>query len=534
LKLLKPLFAFIFLIASNLVFIERVLDMVSRQRWVSLIIYLGIWGICVTSFALTLFHENKVIQVFGGMIMAISTAFGMSYLNIGGHFLNYMDMELLWISRGHAMKALLFYIDHLYFPVLIALIGFISGFLPGHIEIRKKGLKLLANLMILIPFPLLAGLTFVKAGYGTVGMPQQYSAVSTFLLLQGYERVSEGMVEAKRPIRLKPTEEAWSKNILFIVDESIRHDYLDINEDKKITPFLKSIEDQLVNFGKASSSNNCSGYSNAVLRMGGIRGKLSKIGSNPFIWSYAKEAGYTTWYLDAQLKHGELQNFMTEEELQSIDHFVQLDKVEEAYLDQSMISEISKILNNGKKNFIYFNKRGAHFPYTESYVTEKAPFLPQMEKGDVLGDSKEKLVNSYKNAIWWNTDEFFKILFKIDLSESFVFYTSDHGQNLMDRGIQTHCNTEEPHHTEGMVPIFLIPNEKRKNEITKWTKTNFNKTNHFQIFPTILFTMGYSPLEVIKEYGEGLNQRPTSPQEFSAGPVLPKFGKGVDWNTINP
>ena len=112
-KLLKPLFAFVFLIASNLVFLERVLDMVSRQRWVSLIIYLGIWGICTTSFVLTLFHENKLIQIFGGIVMAISTAFGMSYLNIGGHFLNYMDMELLWISRGHAMKALLFYIDHL-------------------------------------------------------------------------------------------------------------------------------------------------------------------------------------------------------------------------------------------------------------------------------------------------------------------------------------------------------------------------------------------------------------------------------------
>ena len=42
------------------------------------------------------------------------------------------------------------------------------------------------------------------------------------------------------------------------------------------------------------------------------------------------------------------------------------------------------------------------------------------------------------------------------MSETIVFYTSDHGQNLLDRGIQTHCNTVEPHPFEGFVPAAVL------------------------------------------------------------------------------
>lgn len=532
-KLLKPVLAAIFLLASNYLVFERVLDMVESQLWVSLSIYLGVLGICTLAYIFTLFHENKVIQSLGAIVMAASAAFGMSYLNISGHYLNYMDIELLWFSRDHIGNALFSNFNQIIFPVLISLTGLVAGFLSGEIVLKKSGFRLLRNIVILLPYPILAGLTFVKAGYGTVGMPQQYSSVSTFLFMQAYERATEGMVEIRKPFTLKPKAPAWSNNIILIVDQSIRSDYLDLNTKVGTTPFLKSIEDKLINFGRASSSNNCTGYSNAVLRMGGIRGKLENIGSNPLIWSFAKKAGYTTWYLDAQLKKGELQNFMDQNEASSIDNFIQLDKVAKPYSDHKFVSQIDKILKNGKKNFIYMNKRGAHFPYIESYETDRAKFLPQMESGDALGNSKEELVNSYKNAVWWNTDEFFKLLMSIDLEDSFIFYTSDHGQNLMDSGIQTHCNTRQPHGSEGDVPIFLIPTEKRKKEVQGWKRVSHNKTSHFQIFPTILFTMGYAPLEVIDEYGPGLNQKPFHPQEFSSGPIMPKFGKKVEWNSIN-
>jgi glucan phosphoethanolaminetransferase (alkaline phosphatase superfamily) len=532
-QFIKALGLLIFILGTNTQLYSRILDMLERGRYVSLIIFMAIWGISVLGLSIVFFNKNKSIRILFGLLISISTFCGMSYYSIGGHALNYMDMELLWISRAHSMKALDYYFPHLIQPFFWGVFGFIIALMP--VNLPQRLARFIKNFIFLVPLPylVLMAITYKKAGYGTVGMPNQYSAVSTFILLHAYDSVSRGMIESRDAPYFKPENKPLAKNIIFIMDESIRGDYLSYDPKTGTVPSLWENRELFVDFGKMSSSNNCSGYSNAVFRMGGIRGKLEKIGSNPFIWQYAKQAGFKTWYLDAQLKRGELQNFMTEEERSYIDHFVQLDKTEEPDLDYTFASKIKRITEAGGKNFVFINKRGAHFPYAESYrVIGEPRYKPLMKKNEK--PEKESMINSYKMAIYWNTNRFFEKLLENTLKDSFIFYTSDHGQNLFDKGIQTHCNTEEPAFSEGLVPFLIFPNEENFDLVQEWKKVNHDKGTHFQLFPTVLFSLGYEKGMIEKNYGPLLDKSASFPQEFSAGPVLSKFGKEVDWNSINP
>ena len=57
--------------------------------------------------------------------------------------------------------------------------------------------------------------------------------------------------------------------IFYIVDESVRGDYLSINGfSEDTTPYLNSQKDLFINFGAVSSSSNCSLTANIALQSG--------------------------------------------------------------------------------------------------------------------------------------------------------------------------------------------------------------------------------------------------------------------------
>ena len=71
----------------------------------------------------------------------------------------------------------------------------------------------------------------------------------------------------------------------------MRGDFLDVNERRGVTPYLRSQRERFANFGYAVSGNNCSLFSNLILRYGGIRERLSESDHTfPSIWAYAKAA----------------------------------------------------------------------------------------------------------------------------------------------------------------------------------------------------------------------------------------------------
>jgi glucan phosphoethanolaminetransferase (alkaline phosphatase superfamily) len=530
---IKYISFFTFLIFSNLVFFERVTEMISLGKLKNLVLFLGIWFVCIIGMLVALQLKNFKIRLIFGTIFVINTILGMTYFSVGKHYLSYQDIELLWISRANAIDAIGFYLPEVLVPFIISLFGLLAYIIPANnkLQIKKSWISVLS----ILPIFLLMGVTFVKKGYGTEGMPHQYSPLATFSLYNTYEAFLPGLIGKRHSVSIKPKKEDGTQNIIYIVDESIRADYLDLNNNKGITPYLLEQSSRISNFGSMSSGNNCSGYSNIILRTGTSQKTLGEIGEKPMIWEYAQKAGYKTHYFDAQQTDGILQNFMTKNELKQIDNFQQLDSQNKLNADHIFAQKIRKVLETPGKNFIYINKRGAHFPYIETYPKAEEIYRPSMQLGDELGKDRNKLINSYKNSVTWTVDVFFKLLLgDRKFENNIVFYTSDHGQNLMDNGIMTHCNTQEPHAYEGYVPFFILTdNQNYKVRYDDLAKKQYNKLTHFHIFGSLVSAMGYS-IEDVKAHNElSLDGPIIDDRAFTLGSLIPRFGEDVKWFGIN-
>jgi glucan phosphoethanolaminetransferase (alkaline phosphatase superfamily) len=229
-----------------------------------------------------------------------------------------------------------------------------------------------------------------------------------------------------------------------------------------------------------------------------VRERLAEsVRTYPSIWSFARAAGYRTVYIDAQKSGGQLQDGMTVVERNQIDAFEQPDHVPSAERDFFVAKRLLEIARAPAPHFVYVNKSGAHFPFIPAYPDQAAVFLPDMEEGEAVGASRDRLVNSYKNAVRYNVDGFFRELLEGDLGEVTAIYTSDHGLNLLDRGVMTQCNSTDPHEFEGLVPLLAVSGDpKLQQRFLDAALVNRDRASHFRIFPTLssLF-FGVRPLD---------------------------------------
>ncbi len=319
----------------------------------------------------------------------------------------------------------------------------------------------------------------------------------------------------REKVKLVPDQSKKIKNIIFIIDESMRGDFFQINGyERETTPYLKSIPHKIVNFGIASSGSNCSLSSNTILLSGlqpdRIPDKEFTALKSPNIFQYAKKAGYKTYFYDAQARNGKLLNSLTSYDLEYVDVFFQIRNEYKIDNDENndslVVDEIAKNKTD-KTRFILINKYGAHFRYEHSYPEKEKHFTPTMSyKEFMLNASKEKVINSYLNTIRWGVDHFFqKLLTVVDLENTIIVYTSDHGQSILEgNSVMTHCSSNPPA-TQAIVPLFLFGNKINRyfyGDISHLVNTR----SHFQIFSTLLNFMGYNSSEVEKNYGKNLWQ----------------------------
>src|SRR3546814_19745703 len=99
-----------------------------------------------------------------------------------------------------------------------------------------------------------------------------------------------------------------------------------------------------------------------------------------------------------------------------------------------------------------------------------------------------------------------------------MIYTSDHGQNLHERGdpgLSTHCSVD-PLQEEGVVPLVVI--DGNRDLSIDWRRDvapNHNRSSPYMIFPTLLELMGYDPSAAEKRYRRWLNTASPEPVSFN-------------------
>jgi glucan phosphoethanolaminetransferase (alkaline phosphatase superfamily) len=431
------------------------------------------------------------IRLIWGLLIFFSTCLGMTFFTIQRNLLDVIQAEVLIHSRNFLGPMMADFYSIIVQSAVLSLLLLFLILIPKH---RYKNVY--TGLSPLLPLTLLSILAVIQVPEGLIPPHQFWPTLS--LVRYGIARPTI----TYKPLTIQPSNSSITRNIILIVDESIRGDMLNLpkKQAKILTPYLSQHPELQSNFGYAWSNSNCSIYSQMLLRSALSPEALRNQRQSPWsqligLWQYAKRAGYQTYYLDAQQNPGVLTNFMSAPELAWIDH-KQWFSAPAVQRDQRMAKAGKKILNAPGKHFIYMVKHGVHFNYENSYPHPQGErFAPHLSFHPKAFDySQTALQRSYSNGIRWAVDQFFRtLLTNLNLSDTIVIYTSDHGQNLLDDGhFATHCRNQHATWQEFLVPMILFtqqPQLKQRLDLQK--QLLYNQSAHALLPKTLLEIMGY-------------------------------------------
>ncbi|WP_455804995.1 sulfatase-like hydrolase/transferase [Pseudomonas fluorescens] len=466
-------------------------------------------------------RQTLIRHVFA-LAMFVSAVFFDVYTRVTADYLTYSGFVSLVYSGGFIQEAAYQYRDALLRGVLSGLLLLFGiGLKPRHGLAIPNALRVAAPVCGVL---LLSAVLFLRAGEGARGLPIMYTPLA-YLNLFAYEAL-HNTVGPREPVTLARTSQAVGHDIVLIIDESISGNYLDINAPFGVHSNLKQARPgvDIFNYGYAASIANCSADTNVTLRYGGTRADYMRINSTlPSIWQYAKKAGLRTVYIDAQRTAGNLQNLMTDTEKKDIDQFVQFDQTSVRDRDMAAAAKLIELLNDDKPELVVINKVGAHFPVHDKYPDAFMAYRPTLPRGQFteVADTGERngfngqpddwvlYRNAYKNTVLWNVGEFFARVFaEGNLNNALLIYTSDHGQDLHERGnpgLNTHCGGD-PVEEEGLVPLVVIQGSALKTlDWSAQLAANKDRSSHYNIFPTLLQLMGYDLAGIEAVYGKPLS-----------------------------
>ena len=498
----------------------------------SLLLWMGLYGLLALSLFLAAAVKDARLRWFYAVLLAASSLFLGSTERVMDEHLSYDAYLNLVHSTGWIGDALAQYGRAVVWTVPASLLLCVGiGLKPSGPNPWHGAASVAAPPMAVL---LLGLVLFLRGGEGGRALPGAFLPLS-YSAIHLAEQAG-GDDGPRQPVKIARPRAPLARDIVFVIDESVTGDWLDINDPDGARSGLAEPRPgvRIRNYGLAAAINNCSVGANLTLRHGGTRSDYQRINATmPSLFDYAHAAGMETVYLDAQRTGGRLHNGMTHEEAEALDHFVQYDRVPVVDRDQAIADSIARRLANDRSEFILVNKVGAHFPIHDKYPDSHLVHRPALPRGRFIditdtgsrtgfgGTPHEWALyrNSYRNTLAWNVGAFFeRLLGKADLSRATIVYTSDHGQDLHETGapgLATHCSSK-PVPAEGIVPLVVIEGEMATT--LDWDANlaaNRDRVSHYQIFPTLLALMGYDPEAVEATYGASLVPRSRDPGTFN-------------------
>lgn len=512
--------------------------------------YFLLYGLLAAALTAAAFIPGHVLRFVFAAVLAAGSVMLQSYEWTTGSPLTYGAFETMLASRGDASAAASQHGDVLLEALGAAAILFAAIALPPRRHALPFGLGWLLPAGAVLG---LAGMLYVRGGEGARALPAPFSPIAQAGIMGALSLTEEA--GPRRPVSIAPGKPLLPGDVVLVIDESVAARYLDIDHPAGVHSGLADERPglEIVNFGIAASVTNCSAGSNRTLRFGGTRETYRHTAKvEPPIWAFARKAGYRTVYLDGQRMDGALQNLMDEAERGEIDDFVQLGDMAVPRRDHALADMLAERLHNGVAELILVNKVGAHFPVADKFPLAAAAFAPLpargkteriIDLGPVHGSHKGTPAewrlyrNAYRNTLIWSTGGFFdRLLPRAAGSGAVILYTSDHGQDLHERGNPgkgTHC-VNDPLPEEGAVPLVAI--DAAGGETLPWraaAEAHFDATSHFRLFPTLLALMGYAPEKTAALYGPTLVSPEPDPMTFTAN-YFAALGREPGWRKVEP
>ena len=495
--------------------------------------YAGAVALSFAALVITPFLRNHFARCAFLVLFLATFVLDRIVLATSGHHVDVTVLKLLWHNRSLAGPVLSEYVSVIA-PYLLATaaLGCVLAWPPRRgLGLRYAAVPIVALVAVPIQYAWWKG---ALDGYPS---PFLVAARASWVLVKP---------STHNDLTLEPVTLPRDRNrasmfdtIVFVMDESVRGDYLTVNNSNiDTTPFLAASANRIVNFGIASSGGNCSVASRWMFRRGVRPWQLPnqpslsdqadgiETGPRTTIWQFAKTAGFRTVYIDPfRPESGELHSGLSPHELRFVDERIVLDGPR-PQRDLEAARLLVSTLSRSDRTFLYIDKMGAHFPYDANYPDDFNRYAqPDGSRFIYARHTRNDLMGSYKNAVSWNVDGFFREVFRdADLGRALIVYTSDHGENAWadSATLWRHCEAEPVSPTEVWVPLIAVSGDQEFDAALRASATrSFNRATHFDIFPTLLVAMGYDADAVTARYGPTLLDVATSRRrQFVTGDVI--------------
>lgn len=240
--------------------------------------------------------------------------------------------------------------------------------------------------------------------------------------------------------------------------------------------------------------------------------------SAPYLWQYAKAAGYSTAYWTSQ--HVMLFGMRFVPQDQPLDVLVvgthlDLGANGDAGADDALLVDrvIAELPSLPEPFFAVVQLANVHYPY--AFDRDTAPYPAEAE-----GTAAAEMSN-YRNAVHASDLQMARLLESVRDAplgdRTVVVFTSDHGEAFWEHGVFGH--TKSVLDEEILVPAWIWGRALGDSERENIARAKDAPTFHLDLAPTMLDLMGLWDLPAIAEHRAKMPGHPLTRPERTTGPV---------------
>ncbi|QTD37792.1 phosphoethanolamine transferase [Polaribacter batillariae] len=257
--------------------------------------------------------------------------------------------------------------------------------------------------------------------------------------------------------------------VLVLGETARKNNFHIYNYNRETSPNLDSIRNLLA-FNNVHTNANLTSLSIPFILTRATPKNASLKFKEPAIINAFKEVGFKTYWLSNQ-PYGTGSPFILYSSL--ADSYKNIStSLDAANFDEKLIPVLEEVLSDSHpKKLIILHTIGSHFRYNYRYPKKFHIFKPTLQKGLSIEttnsiSNKKEIVNSYDNSILYTDFVLSKIIKKLKEKNavSYMYYISDHGENLFDTDANKILHGfETPSKYEIEIPLFI------------WTSSKYNK-----------------------------------------------------------
>ncbi|MEJ8814874.1 phosphoethanolamine transferase [Variovorax ureilyticus] len=241
-----------------------------------------------------------------------------------------------------------------------------------------------------------------------------------------------------------------------------------------------------------------------------------------------EEAGFRTYWLAVQERGIAWPDANT-------DVFLTMKKTDRESLLPSLRSVLA---DNAPKKLIVVHAYGAHFSYCDRYELATAAFQADCSKLSELpvDSTLPDFIHAYDNAVAESLRFVDAVISEAARAggSSFVMYTPDHGENLLDdrRKLFQHA-LKDPTRWDTTVPVVMWANDEwRAGNSARWQQLRANhegKAMHADLVPTLL---GSAAIRYVDEQRVAIDLGASSPAADRTRWVVRRLGEKMDGDKL--